>query len=752
MCSKLKKDVNLSVVCFLMLPFVVYGQARGEYTWEQFVEEYAEYVAEVADEADNAVERFDWLEELEAIHRAPIAVNSASRSDLQSLHFLSDEKIDSLLAHRDRYRGGLRSLGELMTVRELDYRDRAWLSLLLDFVPAPVALSDSARRTGMRHPLRRLPPDEDVNKWWGGHYNISGTLDVPLNRRAGFYVYDADNYPSRMFTGYNVGHTLRVHYNWRHRVMYGVTVQEDVGERFGAYGSRPWDFQSFHFYYKSDPERADGRNFNRYTLAVGDYRLSLGQGLVVGYDTWSQRLGLLSGLRMETTRLRPHTGTDESRFLRGAAASVCLDRKGHVALTAFVSARRLDGTVKGATADNGFDPSASDTITAWKTDGLHRTLQEINKRHVATQWLTGGRIGYQTRRLNVGLNGVWMHYDKVYWPASRLYNKYYMRGQDAAALSADYTLRLGRWSLQGEVALDKSMACASTFALRWSPRPALTLVLQERSFAGDYVSPCGHTLQANSQMQNEHGAMFGLRYTGVRRLELTGYFDYAIHPRPVYQADTLSHRLEALAQATYRARRGWTLTARYKISSREQNVTGYQDIPDYADVLLSWRATQRLRLQSSWGRRGWGVSLGVDGACYYSQGSSYVKKTQTVEGAGTALGGLLFVRANATVARRLQLGAMVTAFKTDDYNARVYAYAPQLHYGAAFPSYYGRGVSGVVLGECRTWRQLYLGARMALTKYTDRDEISSGVNAMAGSVRADLSLQLIYKLHINNKN
>lgn len=752
MCSKVKNGVILLVVCFLTLPFVARSQSHGGYTWEQFVEEYAEYVAESAEAADNAVERFDWLEELEEIHRTPIAVNTASRSDLQGLHFLSDEKIDSLLAHRDRYRGGLRSLGELMTIRELDYRDRAWLSLLLDFRPAPIEHTDSAHAERLRHSVRRLDYADGVNKWWGGQYDFSGTMDVPLNRRAGFSDYDADNYLNHMFTGYNVAHTLRAHYNWLHRVMYGVTVQEDVGERFGAYGSRPWDFQSLHFFYKSDPERAHRRNFNRYTLAVGDYRLSLGQGLVMGYDTWSQRLTLLSGLRMETSRLRPHTGTDESRFLRGAAATVCLDPRGHVALTAFVSARRLDGTVKGATAANGFDPAASDTITAWKTDGLHRTFQEINKRNVATQWITGGRLGYQARRFNVGFNGVWMHYDKVYWPAAHLYNKYYMRGQNAAALSTDYSMHLGAWSLQGEVALDKSMAYASTFALRWTPRTALTLVLQERSFSGSYVSPCGNTLQANSQLQNEHGAMLGIRYTGARRLELTGYVDLALHPHPVYLADTLSHRIEALAQATYRAPRGWTFLARYKMSSREQNVTGYRDISDFDDVLLSWRSTQRLRLQSSWAKEGWSVSLGVDGACYYSQGSNYVKKTHVIEGGGTSLGGLLFVRANMTVVKRLKLSAMVTAFKTDDYNARVYAYAPQLHYGAAFPAYSGQGVSGVVIGECRTWRQLYLGARFGVTKYTDRDVISSGVNAIAGSVRADLSLQLVYKLHIIPKN
>lgn len=759
---RLEKIVLLWVVWFVTLPLAVCAQRPTGYSWEQFVEEYMEYVGEMADDADNDVERHDWLEELEEIHRSPLNINTADRSAFEAMHFLSDVQIDSLLARRERYRGGFRSLGELMTVRELGYRDRAWLSLLVTFGPKAEASADDA--TGHRRDfapwsgagsgsdslhvgnsmgqLRRpMEPLGQEHRWTGGTYDIIGTADVPLYRRAGFYKYDYNNYATKMFAGYNWAHTLRFRYNWRHRVMYGATVQQDVGERFGAYGSRPWDYQSLYVFYRSNPERHDGLSFSRYTVVAGDYKVHLGQGLIMGQGGWGQTQSTLGGYRAETTRIRPHTGTDESRFLRGAAATLRLGRAGEWSATAFGSVRKLDGTVWGADASNGFDAPESDVVTAWKTDGLHRTFQEIGKRGVATQYGLGARIGRQGKAYNVGLNGVWMHYDRDYEPALRAYNKYYMRGHDAAAMSVDYGLRHGRWSVQGELALDRHAAYASTLTLRWRPLRTLGLALQERSLAKNFVAPYGRTAMAGSQIQNEHGMQFGVRYTGIRHLELTGYVDAALHPKPVYLADTLSHRFTAALQACYRSASGWTHNVTYRLKGREQNVTDYRFIDGLDGALLSWRTTQHLRWQSTLTASRYTFALGADAACYYSQGSSYDKKNEIITGGGASFGSLLYARISWSLLERLRFKALVAAFATDDYYARCYVYVPQLTGRAAVPSFYGRGAAATFIAEWRIWRQLYCAARFSGVKYFDRSTISSGINAIEGAWKNDLTFE-----------
>lgn len=174
-------------------------------------------------------------------------------------------------------------------------------------------------------------------------------------------------------------------------------------------------------------------------------------------------------------------------------------------------------------------------------------------------------------------------------------------------------------------------------------------------------------------------------------------------------------------------------------------MTGYRDIPDFEEVLLSWRTTQHVRWQSLYARERWNVALGADGACYFSQGSSYDKKTDAIKGSGTSLGMLVYARGTTSVAQRLRLTGMLAGFVVDDYNARCYAYIPQVHGSVSVPNFYGRGVSAVVMAECRTWRELYVAARWSMVHYFDRDVISSGVNLIDSSSKNDLSLQLRYR-------
>lgn len=728
--------------------------ARAQvYSWAQLVDDYLLYVGDLEEASDNDVERLDWLEVLEDYHRHPLPINTATREDLLALHFLSDVQIDSLLARRDRYAGGLRSLGELLTVPQLSYRDRQWLSLLLRFDVPPAEGQGSDRDVAFssdgkpRYSFPRQQPDT-TNCWRDGQHEVMATLAAPIYRRAGFTDWTDDNYVTKRFLGAPMGHSLRYRYNWLHRTTYGLTVEQDVGERLAAYGAKPWDFSAAYFYHRSPVHHRAGQgSWSRYEISVGDYRLTLGQGLIMGGDSWNPRSALLRGVQSATTRLRPHTGTDENRFLRGAAATVRLGPSGRWSLTAWGSWRRLDASVKGATAANAYDPAVSDTVTAWKTDGLHRTLQETRKRGVVRQLMAGTRVGYDGRQLHLGATAMHVAYDRIYCPALRTYNRHVLRGNQASALSLDYTFQRRRWSLQGEAALDRSSAYAITTALRVVPLRGLSVVLQERSFGRDFVTPYGHPLQAGSQSQNEHGALLGLSYRFARplgrihELTLTAYGDAALHPAPVYLADTTSHRAEATIEATWRNPRGWAYAMRYRVKGREQNVTGYRDLDDFDDVLLAWRATQHLRFQATHTSGPWSLTLGGDAACYHSQGTRVTADGELT--VPTSLGAAAYVRTAWRPSERLRLQGAAALFATEDYDSRCYAYFPQLNGSAiATSAFYGRGFQIGALIEWHVWRGLHLAGRLTTLHYLDRDTISSGVNLIHSPWKSDLALQM----------
>ena len=741
----------LWLCCFV--PFIPILRAQHavrlpseEYPWENFLEEYMRYVDALSEDGDG-VTRYDWLEELEELHHQRLDLNAVSRDDLLRLRFLSEEVADSIIARREKLRG-FYDIGDLMTVSGLNFMDRAWLSLFVAFGPY-TAVRDSAD-AGLRPDVYRLP-ESSGNRWVGGKHTLAARTDIPLYRRSGFRDYNSENYQSKMFLGPNFSHRLKYRYDWQQQVKYGFTLDQDVGERMMAYGARMWDFGSAYFQYRADSRRRAGgrRSYVPYEVVVGDYRLGMGEGLVMGESGWSNSNSLLSGARTSRVRLRPHSGSDESRFLRGGAAMVRWGRNGEWSAMAFASWREMDGSVKGAKAENGYDPSTSDTITAWKTDGLHRTIQETRRRRVANQLLAGARVAYTATDFAIGINAAGLKYSRVYWPQAQLYNDFRMRGDKAAALSIDWMLRRGRWSVTGEVAADpvqnvcpqktdkflqtpyrKRCALAAVATVKWAPAYGWAVTLSGRSLARDFVTPYGRVLQAGTGTHNEQGVALALKAMPASSLQLNAFADWAYHPEPTYSARKSSQQFQGMAQATWLWDNGMQTSLSYKIKGQEANVTGI----DAELRLMEWKTTQRLQLQHSIVRSRWQMVVGAEGAFYHTQtgkGQSHLPLSR---------GGLVYVRGGVSLWKCLRLTVFLAGFLTDDYSARCYVYSPQLEGNMGVSACAGKGVVAAFVSDCQVWHGLSLAARLGMLKYFDRDVISSGVNAIDGSVKNDVTV------------
>lgn len=159
-----------------------------------------------------------------------------------------------------------------------------------------------------------------------------------------------------MYLGNSLYHNIRYTYQYRNRLFWGFTAEKDAGEPFGSYGNKAYDAYSFHFLLKDCGKLK--------TLALGDYRLGFGEGLVVNSDF---SLGKSTLFNMGDTRpsIKKFSSTSETSFFRGIAAAF---RFGRVDMSAFYSYLPTDATLR-----------KDGTISSLKTDGLHRTLLELSK-------------------------------------------------------------------------------------------------------------------------------------------------------------------------------------------------------------------------------------------------------------------------------------------------------------------------------------------------------------------------------------
>lgn len=648
-------------------------------SWEEFCEEYF-YTGDAEAEADD-----NEVCLLESLVQSPLNLNTVTREELLQLPFLNEAQADSLLSFRVR-KHGFWSWGDLMMVRGMDYVTRRYLSLFAYVGDVPREKATWGEMLGR------------------GKHELESRLDIPLYQRSGQRLPTDDEFlenPNRLYLGNGMANVVRYRYHWQQSLRYGATFQKDAGEPFGQMNNYPYDYNSAYFYYKSPGER--------WEVVAGDYELSQGQGLLLGNGFFSGPGLLLDAPRRNNAGFRPHTSAEENLFYRGAAARFRL--AGGWSFSAFLSRRKLDALVE------------DDIVRSLQTSGLHRTLTELERKDALGCTLAGGRVGLEKLRWAIGAGGYYAHFDLPFSPRPRLYNRYYLRGTEAAGFSLDWSIRMRKWSLYGEGAADRALHLALTQTLRYTPFQGLDLVLQHRHFSPRFVAPFAKAFARGSRVANEHGALAGLKYA-ARRLSLRAYADVFYFPSPTYQSSKSSHGVEILLQGDYVPSSSVSLQVRYKLNSKQRNIVAY-------DGLLEYASSHRLRLSALFSRPKFRLRAAAD--------MTLAGKQTTAN----SFGWMLSLRSSYEPSKRFTLGAFGGVFFTDDYLSACYAYQPQLRYGYVMPAFFDHGYSVAAVARYRVWRGCSIGVRYGLIHYFNRETIGSDTQQINSPTQQDVSLQAV---------
>ena len=221
--------------------------------------------------------------------------------------------------------------------------------------------------------------------------------------------------------------------------------KNDAGEPFWNEYHKGYDYYSMHLFLK---------DMNKWlkSLAIGDYKISFGQGLVISNDFSPSRNALVSQAERRTNGFRRHFSTNENDFFQGAAATVNWK---NLDISLFYSYRKLDGSVD------------STIVTSFKTDGLHRLVRDREKMRKVAMQTYGGNIRYATPDLCIGLTALSYSFGNYsIQPDPKPYNLFYFRGNRNLNISVDYLLK-NRWiKFYGETAMSRNRAVASLNALQ----------------------------------------------------------------------------------------------------------------------------------------------------------------------------------------------------------------------------------------------------------------------------------------------
>lgn len=688
---------QLFVLLFALFTGALACRAQSD-VWDKFVEEYLDDITD--DEQDGN----SLYEELLELHRNPMNINTAQRDDLLRMPFLTEAQADSIVSMVNRLRG-MMTLGELIYVRNLEYMERKYIGLFCycpdNYEYRPKRPWPDSLRTKNRS-LSRAYREQDK----GLTTELSSTFGVPLYKREGFRPHtreELDKNPNRQYLGNNVATTLRYRSSLNNRLAWGLTAQKDEGEPFANGENRLYDSYSAYLMGKS---KGAIRKW-----VVGDFKAHFGLGLTIG-SSGTDPMAVISSFRPKQEDIRQHTSTDEALFLRGAAVSI---NKGKVSVLAFGSLRKLDATLY------------KDSISTILTDGYHRTPLEMQKRHNITALQGGASMGIEMGNAKLSLNAVQTHYDTPYRTPTALYRKYYFQGKDFGNYSLAYNIRRGALGFHGETATSQQGGVAIQHRLHYTPDYRMTLHMLHRYYSKDYLATSAQSYKIGSRIQNEHGILAGATFMPHDYLQLKAYVDLAHFPFAVYYSDNPKNAITAQLQAEYIPYNEHEFLLRYKFRTRPyDNAQNQPDSHVQHTLKAQYRHIgQKLKLTTT-----------ADLTLLSQPGKSNNNKS-TNHSSGWMLSQKTIVMLNS----KTTIGTTIAAFHTDSYSEALRLYEPTLIYSTGYPSCYYHGIR-LSASAHRRISKLHFALKYALTHYSNRNTIGTGLRQYNGSTLQDILIQI----------
>ncbi len=610
----------------------------------------------------------------------PIDLNKTDGQALLELGLLTHEQVQEIINHR-QHTGPFQSIYELQT--------------LAGFTPevihkiAPFITAGSTETLGAI--LKKLPKSRS-NYLALGYSRLFPT---------------AQGFVNGAYSGSPDRAQLRWRMRYPGRLSIGITAQKDPGEAWLRNTAIPSpDYLSAHVYLEDQGRLQQ--------LAIGDYRLQFGQGLVLGAGFMvGKNTETVTSVKQATLGVIPYTSITETRYLRGSALTLQLARPWRVSL--FYSNQNLDATV----AD-----SAARIVTGIRTSGLHRTASERAGRGRLNEQVWGGAVTYRQGAFAGGVVLMNTLYDQTIRPPDRLYNYYRFSGRQALNYSWFGQYEAGGFMFFSEIARTHNRGTAVNAGLLGSLNAWADVSLLYRHFDPGFYSFYGLAFSERSVLGNENGFYWGLRLYPAAGTVISAYADMYRFPWLTAATAAPTNGLDYMVRIDQEINDNnrFYLQGRFERAARQES-TG----PVYTNSPASL-----LKLLANF-------DLNTEMPLWFRLRLQYNRYRQQQNEQGW-----LFYQELNYSRRKLGLSLRLLLFDTDSYNARQYAYERDMLFSYVTRVFAGRGMSYYLLLRYKPIRHLTCRLKWSYTHYADRNQIGSGNDTLPGNERTQLTAQLYY--------
>lgn len=633
---------------------------------------------------------FSLYDDLQEYLRNPLNINKATEEDFHNLQMLSDIQIADILQYRNQY-GPFISKYELQTIPSLD------IGILRALVP--LVTEGGERRN---HTLKSIM-DESTST---AFFKVKRVLQERKGFTDGSYLGD----PNHFFARYN--------FSSGRNVRAGVTMEKDPGEAFFT-GSNKNGFD----YYSGFIHMRDVLPLFS-TLNIGDYTISMGQGLIVHNSFGGGKSSFVTNVKKGGRPIRPYSSVTEANFFRGAAGT--LDLRADLQLSIFASSQQIDGSVSiDTTIDTGFE-----SFSSIRVDGFHRTQSEIENENSITQQSYGGILKYKKRNFSLSVNALQQSFSIPLQNDDALYRKYRFSGNKLTNVSTDFTYRYKNFNTFGELARSDNGAMALVSGLLTSLGRNIDAAVVYRNFSKDYQVLNANAFSESTLPINEQGIYFGLKLRAAKKFIFSTYFDMWQHPWLRFQVDAPSHGKEYLFKIEYNEKRKLNAYIQYRIEQKQRN--GNNESSKIDPLITTTQHRARLHISHT---------LNKDLKLRNRFEVSYFNLDGQVTNGYMIYQDIIY----KPIGRSYSFTARYALFDTDGFDTRIYTYENDILYEFSIPFFADRGSRYYINWRQKIGRHLTFEFRYSKTYFQNRETISSGGQFIDGNQRSEIKAQVKYK-------
>lgn len=496
---------------------------------------------------------------------------------------------------------------------------------------------------------------------------------------------------------------------------YGLVAEKDAGEKLWDNATKTKiDYLTAHLFIERLSPKLTA-------LAIGDYKLRIGQGLIldnVFQSAGNQELGLYV---KSPDVLKPYNSVQENNMFRGIASKIKIN--GQLKALLFFSKTKVDANL--VLSDNGTNENTPSSFTSIQYAGLHRTKSELQDRNALGLMHSGGSLIQNFNKGYIGLGAVYSHVDLQEAKNSAPYQVFEPSKKNQFHSSVFHQFQVNKLLLFGELASDEKGHLALLQGILKGLGKYAESIIIYRNYSSQFYTKNSQTISSTGKSQNEQGILFGFNFLPNKAWKYNLYYDSWTHPWLRYSTDLPSKGNEWSVKMTYTKRKKWSVYLQYKNNIQEENQNYLNESRLNQLTNHSAKIHWEQKLNSNWTWRSRIEWHGYGGNEHIEMGYLIYQD-------------LIYKSLEYPISSTLRF----SIFDTDSYNSRIYAYENDLLYQYYIPGYFGRGTRSYINVRYKTRSDWSFELRFAISYFPDQLTNGSSGDIIEGSYRTEIKLQL----------